>query len=61
MLDSKLETLLVLHEEGNFTKASNRLGITQPAVSTHIKQLEEYFNCKLFIRSKTKLNLPNRG
>lgn len=61
MLDSKLETLLVLHEEGNFTKASNRLGITQPAVSTHIKQLEEYFNCKLFIRSKNEIKPTEQG
>lgn len=37
MLDTKLETLLVLQQEQNFTKASEKLGITQPAVSTHIK------------------------
>lgn len=61
MLDSKLETLLVLSEEGNFTKASNRLRITQPAVSTHIKQLEEQFNCKLFIRSKNEVKPTEQG
>ncbi|HQB31973.1 MAG TPA: LysR family transcriptional regulator [Erysipelotrichaceae bacterium] len=61
MLDAKLETLLVLSEEGNFTKASNRLDITQPAVSTHIKQLEEQFNCKLFIRSKNEVKPTEQG
>lgn len=61
MLDPKLETLLVLYEEGNFTKASNRLRITQPAVSTHIKQLEEQFNCKLFIRSKNEVKPTEKG
>lgn len=61
MLDPKLETLLVLSEEGNFTKASNRLRITQPAVSTHIKQLEEQFNCKLFIRSKNEVKPTEQG
>ncbi|MGI6510601.1 MAG: LysR family transcriptional regulator [Erysipelotrichaceae bacterium] len=61
MLDVKLETLLVLNEEGNFTKASNRLGVTQPAVSTHIRQLEQQFNCKLFIRSKNEVKPTEKG
>lgn len=61
MLDVKIETLLVLNEEGNFTKASNRLGVTQPAVSTHIKQLEQQFDCKLFIRSKNEVKPTEKG
>lgn len=32
----------------NFTKASQFLNITQPAVSNHIRYLEEYYNVKLF-------------
>ncbi len=61
MLDVKIESLLVLNEEGNFTKASNRLGVTQPAVSTHIKQLEQQFDCKLFIRSKNEVKPTEKG
>lgn len=61
MLDTKLETLLVLHQEQNFTRASIRLGITQPAVSTHIKQLEEEYGCKLLIRSKNDIKPTEKG
>ena len=41
MLDSKLETLLTVVEQQNFTRAAQALSMTQPAVSHHIKQLEE--------------------
>ncbi len=61
MLDTKLETILVLNEEGNFTKAALRLDVTQPAVSTHIKQLEEFFGCKLFIRNKNEIKPTEQG
>jgi DNA-binding transcriptional LysR family regulator len=35
----------------SFTKASNELFITQPAVSKHIQELEEYYKIKLFNRN----------
>ncbi|WRK51757.1 LysR family transcriptional regulator [Coprobacillaceae bacterium CR2/5/TPMF4] len=38
----------------NFTKASQYLNITQPAVSGHIRYLEEYYQVKLFVYSGKK-------
>lgn len=52
MINPKLKTLLVVNEEKNFTKAAERLSLTQPAVSHHIKELELELNTQLFIRKK---------
>lgn len=52
MIDIKYETLLVVYEEKNFTKAALKLNLTQPAVSHHIKELEKEFGKELFIRKK---------
>ena len=41
LLDDKLESLITVCEEKNFTKAGIKLGLTQPAVSNHMKKLEE--------------------
>ena len=41
MLDGKLDTLLTVYELGSFTRAAERLSLTQPAVSHQIGQIEE--------------------
>ena len=41
MLSAKVETLIAVSETLNFTRAAEQLNLTQPAVSHHIKQLEE--------------------
>ena len=61
MLDSKMETLLAVVEHQNFTRAAVSLSMTQPAVSHHIKQLEEEIGAPLFIRNKSGLKLTNQG
>ena len=53
MIDAKLDTLITLLEEKNYTKAANRLFITQPAVTHHIKMLEKEYDIVLFKNSKT--------
>lgn len=40
---------------GTVTNAARRLGVTQPAVSKQIANLEAYFGAKLFLRSNTQL------
>ena len=52
MIDLKIKTLLTVAEEKNFTKAANKLNLTQPAVSHQIKELEEELQEQLFIRKK---------
>ena len=61
MLDAKLETLLCVAEEKSFTKASEKLNLTQPAVSNHVSTLEREWGVKLIIRGKGELKLTEKG
>lgn len=45
----------------NISKASEKLHISQPAITKQIKNLEEYLNCKLFIRSQKGVLLTQEG
>ena len=45
----------------NFTRASEQLNITQPAVSQHIRFLEKHYNTKLFHYEGKKLRLTGAG
>lgn len=54
MLDIRLETFITLSKVKSFTKSAEILNITQPAVSQHVKYLEEYYGVKLIkIQGKT--------
>ncbi len=61
MLDFRHETFLTLCFCGSFTKAAKLLHITQPAVSQHIKYLEDFYGCKLFDTTNRKLRLTHQG
>lgn len=62
MLDQKLETFLILCETRNYTQTANRLNITQPAVTQHIKYLEGYYRTKLlYYDEKRRLHLTENG
>lgn len=52
MTDIKIKTLLTVAEEKNFTKAAEKLCLTQPAVSHHIKEIENELNTQIFVRRK---------
>ena len=56
-----METLLAVVEHQNFTRAAEALSMTQPAVSHHIKQLEEEVGAPLFVRKKNGLKLTPQG
>jgi len=61
MLDPKIYTLLKVHECGSFVAAAGELHISQPAVSQHIKALEEELGVSIFERGKGKLVLTTQG
>ena len=61
MLDFRHETFLTLCSCGSFTKTAALLHITQPAVSQHIKYLEEFYGCKLFDTVNRKIKLTYQG
>ncbi len=52
MLDAKVNTILAVAQERNFTRAAAVLGLTQPAISHHIQALEDELGIKLFVRQK---------
>ncbi len=45
----------------SITRAAEELYVTQPAISSAIKELEKEFNVKLFIRNKNHLYLTQEG
>ena len=57
MLDFRMETFLAVCRYMNFTRAAEKLNITQPAVSQHIRFLEKHYNTKLFRYEGKKLEL----
>ena len=61
MLDFRMETFLTVCQFMNFTRASEKLNITQPAVSQHIRFLEEHYHAKLFRYEGRKLKLTEAG
>lgn len=61
MLDTKLYTLLQVYESGSFVRAAEKLSITQPAVSHHIKTLEEELGVRIFERCNGKLVVTRQG
>lgn len=61
MLDYRVETFLAVCQTRNYTRAAQMLSITQPAVSQHIKYLEEYFGVKLFQMKGKQIMLTSEG
>lgn len=61
MIDTKVLTLLKVCECGSFVSAAKQLCITQPAVSQHIKALEEELNVRIFERNGGKLMITRQG
>ena len=61
MLDFRVETFLCVCRHMNYTKAAEELNITQPAVSQHIKYLEQYYSTDLFRYENKKLHLTPAG
>lgn len=56
-----LETFVVSARFENFRKASEELFLTQPAISKHIKRLEEHLQIPLFERNGKKVILTAAG
>jgi len=56
-----LKYFLVLSEELHFRRASEKLFITQPALTRQIKNLEQELGVQLFDRNKRKVTLLDTG
>ena len=61
MSDRRLKVFHTVAKLLSFTKAAETLHMTQPAVTFQVRQLEEYFNTRLFDRTHNKVNLTPAG
>lgn len=57
----ELRSFVAVCEYGNFSKAAEKLYISQPTISMHIKLLEDELNTKLFKRSTKSLVMTKEG
>lgn len=58
---AKLQTFLTVVKEKSFSKASAKLGISQPAVTQQIKFIEDYLDTKVVERKKNGIRLTKEG
>ena len=61
MLEFRVYTIIELCRTRNYTKTAENLHMTQPAVSQHIKYLEEFYGCKFFNYNKKVLTITEQG
>ncbi|MBQ3373522.1 MAG: LysR family transcriptional regulator [Oscillospiraceae bacterium] len=61
MVDPKLYSLMKVYESGSFSTAAKQLSVTQPAVSQHVRALEQELNVKIFERGKGGLIVTKQG
>lgn len=56
-----LRSFVAVAQTGNLTQAAKRLYTTPPAISAHIKALEEELATPLFVRSSKGMSLTEKG
>lgn len=61
MLNPKLISFIHVAETGSFSKAAKQLALTQPAVSQHIRALEDELGIRLFERNNNELRITQEG
>ncbi len=61
MMEQSLIVFVEVAEMRNFSRAAERLHMTQPAVSQHIRALEERLNARLLVRSNKSVALTKAG
>ena len=61
MIDPRLYSLLKVVDTGSYTKAAEQLALSQPAVSQHIRQIEETLDVRIFDRAHNRIVLTAEG
>ena len=61
MLDFRVNTFLTVCELGNYTKTAEKLGLTQPAVTQHIRFIEDRYKVKLLLKDGKSMKLTEAG
>lgn len=61
MSDFRLKVFQSVAKNLSFTKASQELFVSQPAITKHIQELEAYYQTRLFDRQGSKISLTKSG
>ena len=61
MIDFRLKVFYTVAKRLNFTKAAQELFISQPAVTKHVKELENHLGLSVFDRTQHKIALTQAG
>lgn len=61
MISTRHDIFLAVAQQKSFSKAAQSLYISQPAISKHIKALEEYYKTNLFERKGLHIELTPAG
>ncbi|MCG7994490.1 MAG: LysR family transcriptional regulator [Candidatus Thiodiazotropha taylori] len=56
-----MRSLVAIADTGSITEAADRIGLTQPALSRRLQQLEDYFGAELFSRGRKGVQLTEIG
>ena len=57
----RVRSLIAVVEHGSFSVAAEELNLTQPAVSQHVRQLEDRLGLALMVRDHGRLKLTPSG
>ena len=61
MSDFRLKVFYSVAKNLSFTKASQELFVSQPAITKHIRELESLYGVRLFDRQGNKISLTGAG
>lgn len=61
MIDNRMNTLIQLYKTKSFTQTSKDLNITQPAVSQHIRHIEDYYGVKVIRKRGKRIEFTREG
>ena len=61
MLSAELKAFYPVAQLGSITQAAKKLGLSQPTVTTQIRQLESQYAVELFFRGGRRLTLSDEG
>ncbi|MDE6348026.1 MAG: LysR family transcriptional regulator, partial [Bacteroides sp.] len=61
MSDFRLKVFQAVAKNLSFTKASQELFISQPAITKHVQELETTYQTRLFARQGSRISLTESG
>lgn len=59
--DFRLKVFMAVDRNRNFTAAARELGVSQPAISQNIAELEKNLNAQLFERTRSEVIITDKG